>query len=73
MTPKEKADELYKKFEQIVDDYHNICMIDIDAIAKESSLICINEICEELNEMGEVLNKMRLEYMEEVKQEINNL
>ena len=61
MTPKEKAKELVNKFLQIYDGRV--------PQAKQCTLICVDEMLEEL---GEEL-KLSYNYWQEVKQEINKL
>jgi len=61
MTPKEKAKELVNKFLQIYDGRV--------PQAKQCTLICVDEMLEEL---GEEL-KLAYNYWQEVKQEINKL
>ena len=61
MTPKEKAKELVNKFLQIYDGRV--------PQAKQCTLICVDEMLEEL---GEDL-KLAYNYWTEVKQEINKL
>jgi hypothetical protein len=62
MTPKEKAKELVDKMYGVT-DYQ----------AKQSALIAVDEIIEELLECGEVWMKSRIIYWQEVKQEIELL
>ena len=61
MTPKEKSIELVNKFLQIYDGRV--------PQAKQCTLICVDEMLEEL---GEEL-KLAYNYWQEVKQEINKL
>jgi hypothetical protein len=62
MIPKEKAKELVDKMYGVT-DYQ----------AKQSALIAVDEIIEELLECGEVWMKSRIIYWQKVKQEIELL
>ena len=67
MTAKDKANDLIKRFEN-----ENLFFeLDIFNDAKDSALITVNEIKEELKEWGEVWMKKRIEYWEEVENELN--
>ena len=69
MTPKEKAKEIYNKFDMIIytdQDHHSQ--------VKRCSLRAVDEILDDdVYDMSEELFEKRIEYWEEVKQEINNL
>ena len=70
MIAKEKANEL-------VDRYLNIegsddCGNSYSYIAKQSALICVDEIIEALR-INEWQNRLVIEFYEEVKQELNKL
>ena len=66
MTAKEKAKELVDRFcWHQSDDYPNS---DEDYHAKQSALICVDEILENI-----VLGELDYEYYKEVKEEINKL
>lgn len=78
MTPKEKANELFNKFEDVVDYNGDLSRME----AKKCTLICVDEIINtdalldrcitdflEPNEF----DKMRLSYWQEVRQEIELL
>jgi hypothetical protein len=79
MTPKEKANELVKSFKSFsYYDYHDLTSrfrreeSNVES-AIECALIAVDEMIEELYEWGEVWMKRRIEYWQEVKQEINKL
>ena len=65
MTPKEKAKEL-------VDKMHSKMYSDGIYDAKQCALICVDEIIEEIKEwnMSVIDYQNRIEYWQEVKQEI---
>ena len=65
MTPKEKADELYWKYAEILYLLHDVRLLK-NSYAKQSALIAVEEIIEHCN----YANKW---YWQEVKQEIENL
>jgi len=65
MTPKEKAEDLLLKY-SILKDGHN-------DLVKKCALIAVDEIIKELYEWGEVWMKRRINYWQEVKQEIELL
>lgn len=64
MTPQERAKDLYDKFYPY--------QYDADA-AKQCALIAVDEILIELSEWGEVWMKIRINYWQEVKTEIQKL
>lgn len=83
MSPKEKAEDLMKKFKPMFNiwDYYNDCQMD-SKIVKENTIECINEVVNEiikgLDRYGEdsmELQNMENEfrYYEKVKQELNKL
>ena len=65
MTAKEKANELFDKF-YLQTEYYINCGCEF--LAKESALICVDEILE--NNYGA---KFQMIFWQEVKQEINKL
>ena len=72
MTAKEKADELYSKYDDLLNkDFGNPIVFDNQL--KQSALIAVDEILEELLECGEVWMKSRIKYWQEVKKEIENI
>ena len=72
MTAKEKADELYSKYDDLLNkDFGNPIVFDNQL--KQCALIAVDEILEELLECGEVWMKSRIKYWQEVKQEISNI
>jgi hypothetical protein len=72
MTPKEKAEELFEKYFNIIDNSHPLT--DINISAKQCASIAVDEIIEELAESADDEVKfMRIIYWERVKREINNL
>lgn len=72
MTVKEKADELYSKYDDLLNkDFGNPIVFDNQL--KQCSLIAVDEILEELLECGEVWMKSRIKYWQEVKKEIENI
>jgi hypothetical protein len=86
MTPKEKAEDLFKKYISICErwniDYVNSKTIEELKkelfqlqwfIPKQCALIAVDEILDELLECGEVWMKSRIKYWQEVKQEIEKL
>ena len=64
MTPKEKAEELYKKMYTV---HSNI----YPSSAKQCALIAVDEILNEYNDFMQT--REQFGYWQEVKQEINNL
>lgn len=72
MTAKEKADELYSKYDDLLNkDFGNPIVFDNQL--KQYALIAVDEILEELLECGEVWMKSRIKYWQEVKKEIENI
>ena len=67
MTPKEKAKELVDK---MMNEQFNTEEI---SQAKQCALICVNEILHELEEEEDGYRMDRVEYWEQVKQEIEKL
>ena len=72
MTPKEKAEELVSKFKDIKNAYY------IDELAKERALIAVDEMILVLpfTDTNATLNEYAIhlqKYLEQVKQEIENL
>lgn len=79
MTPKEKAQDIYRKMEVDVNDYNSRIPAYSYKQAKECSLVCTEEIIKQweyigiyIADMGGKLNP-NLEYWYEVKKEINKL
>ena len=66
MTPKEKAEELVRKF------YFNTSLTEIEEV-KECALILVDKIIFECEKYFEAISKDRAEYWQEVKQEIEKL
>jgi len=66
MTPKEKAEELVKKYEPLLYDGYG----DFDGyiVSKQCALICVDEILDNRSS-----NRNTWEYWQDVKQEINKL
>ena len=70
MTPKERAEELFDKmFKKI----YNKNMYDDLYTAQQCALIAVDEIIIQLLECGEIWMKRRIDYWQEVKQEIEKL
>jgi hypothetical protein len=72
MTPKEKAEELFKQYYSYLKA--NL-MNDREAIedAKVCALIAVDEILKELNKNVWIFNEFRSKYWEKVKQEIDGI
>ena len=74
MTPKQKANELFEKYFNIIDNSHPLT--DIDISAKQCALIVVDELLNanglHPNDTDYDYNKAEL-YWQEVKQEIENL
>jgi hypothetical protein len=71
MTPKEKAKELLFKFVALDNDI--FCSVNYP-YAKQCALIAVDEILDDdVYDMSEKLFEKRIEYWEEVKQEIERL
>lgn len=69
-TPKEKAQELYDlMWHEIA--HHNLHMTDINFIAKQCTLLAVDNLIELVNEIRPP--KRFFEYYQEVKEEIQNL
>ena len=66
MTPKEKAEELVKKYEPLLYDGYG----DFDGyiVSKQCALICVDAILDNRSS-----NRNTWEYWQDVKQEINKL
>jgi len=77
MTPKEKAQELVDKYRTTIrkaDVYNNLASEDEIYLAKECALIAVDEILDDdMYDMSQELFENRINYWEEVKQEIENL
>jgi len=74
MTPEQNAKELTRKFFDIdffENDKKHYCIEWLNA--KKCALICVNEILIELEDDNDGYRMDRVEYWEEVKQEINKL
>jgi hypothetical protein len=72
MTPKEKAEELFEKYFNIIDNSHPLT--DINISAKQCAFIAVDEIIEEVAESADDEVKfMRIIYWERVKREIEKL
>lgn len=74
MTPIEKANELYSKYDDLLNkDFGNPIVFDNQL--KQCALIAVDEMIENLVELsnGEFTFIYKVEYWEEVKQEIENL
>ena len=71
MTPKEKAEELVGLYYEVDGDsiYDGITW----GMAKQCALICVDEMLESLWRVGHSFCNDEIKYLEEVKQEINNL
>jgi hypothetical protein len=78
MTPKEKADELFDKYYSV--KWHNgkkVCSMSKQA-AKDCALIAVDEMIEsyEFDVISDMTNQRyidKLNYLDEVRQEINKL
>ena len=71
-SPKEKADELFEKYFNIIDNSHPLT--DINISAKQCAFIAVDEIIQEVVESADNEVKfMRVIYWQKVKQEINKL
>jgi hypothetical protein len=72
MTPKEKAKELVDKFHRLDPDtdYYNGITVEL---AKQCSLIAVDEVIEQNNIWINQTGKGTNNYWQEVKQEINKL
>jgi len=68
MTPKEKANELFKEFMHYVDDSYN----EPKDMAISCALIAVDEVIEALHE-HHWQNRLIIDYWKEVKQEIEKL
>ena len=71
MTPKEKAKELVKRYEPLL--YQGYGDLDGYIVAKKCALICIDELKKQSRSFDYNLYISRLEWLEEVKQEIEKL
>jgi hypothetical protein len=69
MTPKDKALELYNKYEQLSRDFTR--GVSMKEFAKQCALIAVDEIIEVLKNIADITTSWL--YYEEVKQEIENL
>ena len=76
MTPKAKAKELFKKYSKGKDEY-GWSLTEFDSCAKLCALIAIDEIVKECSEwVGGDFSRweqLRIDYWQEVKQEIEKL
>ena len=81
MTPKEKAEELYWKYAEILYLLHDVRLLK-NSYAKQSALIAVDEIIEATNMYQYGINNalehipakiVKHPYWQEVKQEIENL
>ena len=72
MTPREKANELYSKYDDLLNkDFGNPIVFDNQL--KQCALIAVDEIIEELLSGIDFWMERRIKYWQEVKQEIENL
>ena len=72
MTPIEKANELYSKYDDLLNkDFGNPIVFDNQL--KQCALIAVDEIIEELLSGIDFWMERRIKYWQEVKQEIENL
>lgn len=76
MTPQEKAEELFKKYIPIVNGGEQYSFV--KSKAKECALIAVDEMIEIRNEIintlkSGALNVEAIAFLEEVKQEIENI
>jgi hypothetical protein len=69
MTPKDKALELYNKYEQLGRDFTR--GVSMKEFAKQCALISVDEIIEVLKNIADITTSWL--YYEEVKQEIEKL
>ena len=69
MTPKDKALELYNKYEQLGRDFTR--GVSMKEFAKQCALIAVDEILEVLKNIADITTSWL--YYEEVKQEIEKL
>tara|TARA_R110000803_G_scaffold154466_1_gene219248 strand:+ start:230 stop:466 length:237 start_codon:yes stop_codon:yes gene_type:complete len=78
MTPKEKAKELVKSFMSIEDsksEFIKGSVLLTSTEAKQCALICVDEMMDEIKEwnFGVIDYTNRINYMKEVKQEIDKM
>ena len=71
MTPKEKAKELVDRFKKLDTTFDGVDVLCHEA--KQCALICVNKILHELEEEEDGYRMDRVEYWEQVKQEIEKL
>ena len=72
MTPQEKADELYSKYDDLLNkDFGNPIVFDNQI--KQCALISVDEIIEELLSGIDFWMERRIKYWQEVKLELNKL
>lgn len=72
-TPKQKAEELVQKFGEGM-SYYGQCETELDGDTIRCALIACDEIIIELfNSQDGVENKIRLEYWQEVKNELQKM
>ena len=72
MTPREKADELYSKYDDLLNkDFGNPIVFDNQI--KQCALIAIDELIEVACDYSDYDEKVTKEYWEKVKIEIENL
>ena len=73
MSPKEKAEELVKKFYEDIDYEINIQSVDLKRVAKECALICVDEIRATVIRINNPKKHLLfIDYWENVKKELNN-
>jgi len=70
MTPKEKAEELVRKYLELGKDFTR--GVSMQEFSKECALIAVNETIEAM-EFNRWQNRNEIEFYQEVKQEIKNL
>ena len=71
MTHKEKAKELVEKYLKKIGPYH--AETKTKELAKQSALICVDEVLESLWNTGHSFSNDEIKYWQEVKQEINKI
>jgi hypothetical protein len=75
MTPKEKADQLVKKFKSISIINNSMTENESNFVAEKCALICVDEIISELNgfDSTDGYSTSVIDFYKEVKQEIEKL
>ena len=68
MTPKEKAEELIKKYSNLTITSHIVYFAQVEHFAKQCALIAVDEVMQKT-----LWDKGEQKYWQEVKQEIENL